>query len=114
MAEDIGTLVLRIEADTKQLKSELGKVDSSIKDMTSNSKKNFIDFGNVAETALGFGLANLALRAADSIRNFTFETIASTIKTNESEIVGLFGADSITDGKCPDGVDYTWMKRRSQ
>jgi len=37
-----------------------------------------------------------------------------TIKTNESEIVGLFGADSIKDGKCPDGVDYTWMKRRKQ
>lgn len=37
-----------------------------------------------------------------------------TIKSNESEIVGLFGADSIEDGKCPDGVDYTWMKRRSQ
>jgi hypothetical protein len=30
------------------------------------------------------------------------------------EIVGRFGADSIKDGKCPDGVDYTWMKRRSQ
>ena len=37
-----------------------------------------------------------------------------TIKGNGMEIVGLFGADSIKDGKCPDGVDYTWMKRRSQ
>jgi len=37
-----------------------------------------------------------------------------TIKSKESEIVGLFGADSIEDGKCPDGADYTWMKRRSQ
>ena len=37
-----------------------------------------------------------------------------TITGNGMEIVGLFGADSIKDGKCPDGVDYTWMKRRNQ
>lgn len=37
-----------------------------------------------------------------------------TIKINGMELVGRFGADSIVDGKCPDGVDYTWMKRRSQ
>lgn len=37
-----------------------------------------------------------------------------TIKSKEYEIVGMFGADSIKDGKCPDGVDYTWMKRRKQ
>ena len=35
-----------------------------------------------------------------------------TIKGNGMEIVGLFGADSIKDGKCPDGIDYTWKKRR--
>lgn len=35
-----------------------------------------------------------------------------TIKGNGMEIVGIFGADSIKDGKCPDGVDYTWRKRR--
>jgi hypothetical protein len=37
-----------------------------------------------------------------------------TIKGTDFEIVGLFGADSVKDGKCPDGVDYTWMKRRTQ
>jgi len=37
-----------------------------------------------------------------------------TISGNGMEIVGCFGADSIVDGKCPDGVDYTWMKRRTQ
>lgn len=37
-----------------------------------------------------------------------------TIKSNAYEIVGRFGVDSIKDGVCPDGVDYTWMKRRSQ
>jgi hypothetical protein len=35
-----------------------------------------------------------------------------TIKINGMELVGKFGADSIVDGKCPDGVDYTWKKRR--
>ena len=35
-----------------------------------------------------------------------------TIKVNGMELVGRFGADSIKDGKCPDGVDYTWKKRR--
>lgn len=35
-----------------------------------------------------------------------------TIKGNGFEIVGIFGADSIENGKCPDGVDYTWRKRR--
>lgn len=29
------------------------------------------------------------------------------------EVVGKFGADSIKDGVCPDGIDYTWKKRRS-
>ena len=33
-----------------------------------------------------------------------------TIKGNGMEIVGMFGADSIKDGKCPDGIDYTWKK----
>ena len=35
-----------------------------------------------------------------------------TINFNGMEFVGRFGADSIKDGKCPDGVDYTWKKRR--
>jgi hypothetical protein len=37
-----------------------------------------------------------------------------TITGNGYDIVGKFGVDSIVDGKCPDGADYTWMKRRSQ
>lgn len=35
-----------------------------------------------------------------------------TIKGPNFELVGVFGADSVKDGKCPDGVDYTWKKRR--
>jgi hypothetical protein len=37
-----------------------------------------------------------------------------TITGHGMEIVGMFGVDSIQDGRCPDGVDYTWMKRRNQ
>lgn len=37
-----------------------------------------------------------------------------TITGNGMEIVGRFGADSIRDGRCPDGEAYVWMKRRSQ
>ena len=28
----------------------------------------------------------------------------------EFEIVGMFGVDSVKDGKCPDGVAYDWNK----
>ena len=28
------------------------------------------------------------------------------------EIIGLFGVDTVHKGKCPDGLDYTWKKRR--
>jgi hypothetical protein len=37
-----------------------------------------------------------------------------TIKGTNFEVCGIFGVDSIEDGKCPNGVDYTWTKRRSQ
>jgi hypothetical protein len=40
--------------------------------------------------------------------------ILVTINGGGMEIVGLFGADSIENGVCPDGVPYTWMKRRKQ
>lgn len=37
-----------------------------------------------------------------------------TIVGNGMEIVGVFGADTVKDGKTPDGEDYTWMMRRTQ
>jgi hypothetical protein len=33
-----------------------------------------------------------------------------TITGNGMEIVGMFGADSVKDGKCPDGIAYDWNK----
>ena len=35
-----------------------------------------------------------------------------TIKGDAIEIIGLFGVDFVVEGKCPDGSDYTWKKRR--
>lgn len=35
-----------------------------------------------------------------------------TIKGDTYDIVGKFGVDSIKDGVCPDGVEYSWKKRR--
>lgn len=37
-----------------------------------------------------------------------------TIVGDGMELVGMFGSDSVNNGKLPDGNDYTWMKRRSQ
>jgi len=37
-----------------------------------------------------------------------------TIKGDGMELVGIFGADAVDNGKLPDGTSYTWMKRRSQ
>jgi hypothetical protein len=36
------------------------------------------------------------------------------ISTDFSNSVTKPGVDSVEDGKTPDGVEYTWMKRRSQ
>lgn len=54
--------------------------------------------------------ANLELAMAFAKELNVFVAITG----NGFEVVGMFGVDSIKDGVCPDGVDYTWMKRRSQ
>ena len=33
-----------------------------------------------------------------------------TITGPDFEIVGMFGVDTVKDGKCPDGVAYDWNK----
>lgn len=33
-----------------------------------------------------------------------------TIKGNGFEVCGMFGVDSVVDGKTPDGVKYDWNK----
>jgi hypothetical protein len=45
-----------------------------------------------------------AMNVAKSMNEFV------TISGPDFEIVGMFGVDSIKDGKCPDGVAYDWNK----
>ena len=51
-----------------------------------------------------FANLDLALAFAKELNVFV------TIQGGEFEIVGMFGVDSIKDGKCPDGVKYDWNK----
>jgi len=45
-----------------------------------------------------------AMNVAKSLNEFV------TIKGDNFEIVGMFGVDTVKDGKCPDGVAYDWNK----
>jgi hypothetical protein len=45
-----------------------------------------------------------AMEYAKSLNEFV------AIQGDGFEIVGMFGVDSIVDGKCPDGVAYDWNK----
>ena len=47
---------------------------------------------------------NEAMSTAKAMNEFV------TIKRADFEMVGMFGVDSVVDGKCPDGVAYTWNK----
>jgi hypothetical protein len=51
-----------------------------------------------------FATLDLAMSHAKSLGTFV------VITGGEFEIVGKFGVDSVTDGKCPDGIDYDWNK----
>ena len=55
-----------------------------------------------------FETLDLAMKFAKELNEFV------TIKGRDFEVCGMFGADTIKDGKCPDGVEYSWMKRRNQ
>ncbi len=56
------------------------------------------------ETKADFETLDLAMAFAKLTNEFV------TIKSDLFEIVGMFGVDSIKDGKCPDGVAYDWNK----
>ena len=47
---------------------------------------------------------NSAMDYAKSLNEFV------SIKGNGFEVCGVFGVDSVKDGKCPDGVKYDWDK----
>jgi len=45
-----------------------------------------------------------AMEHAKSLNKFV------TIKGDDFEVCGMFGVDSVKNGKCPDGVAYDWNK----
>jgi hypothetical protein len=47
-----------------------------------------------------------AMNVAKSLNEFV------TIKGPDFEVVGKFGVDVVVDNVCPDGVEYSWKKRR--
>ena len=47
---------------------------------------------------------NEAMRYAKKVDQFV------VIKGPDFEVCGMFGVDSVVDGKTPDGVAYTWNK----
>lgn len=53
-----------------------------------------------------FSSLDLAMEYAKEIGEFV------TIKGSSFEAVGVFGVDGVSDGLCPDGVEYSWRKRR--
>ncbi len=52
----------------------------------------------------GFPTLDSAMQAAKAVGFFV------TIKGPDFEACGVFGVDSVRDGKCPDGVTYDWNK----
>jgi hypothetical protein len=65
-----------------------------------------------SETATELGAA---LKASEAIRKLKREgaNISHiTMSSEDTDMVGQQGVDSIVDGKTPDGVEYTWRKRR--
>ena len=51
-----------------------------------------------------FADLNLAMQYAKATNLFV------TIKGDDFEVVGMFGVDTVANGKCPDGVAYDWNK----
>lgn len=52
----------------------------------------------------------VALAHAESLRKQGFRFV--TMCAENADQVGKMGVDSVEDGKTPDGIDYTWVKRR--
>ena len=58
--------------------------------------------------------SGLPLNSCDSLSEaMSFARIVGmfvTIQGPEFEVCGVFGVDTVADGKCPDGVAYDWNK----
>ena len=59
-----------------------------------------------------FDELKVALDYAQMLRSCGYDFV--TMCSQDPNSVGKPGVDSVVDGKLPDGLDYTWMKRRKQ
>jgi len=76
-------LLIELKADIKDMKKGLQEATKDIDKFKKDSDKSFISFKQVAETALGFGLANVAQVGLDAIKDFTIESIKSFAQVEE-------------------------------
>ena len=53
-----------------------------------------------------------ALEIVEEVRRNERNSFVIMVSENPN-VVGKLGVDSVTDGKLPDGSNYTWMKRRN-
>jgi topoisomerase IA-like protein len=74
-------------------------------------KVYWTDFTNTPQ-GIYTNTLNRALQISEEKRRegFTFVTMVG----ENPNSIGKPGVDSVVDGKLPDGLDYTWMKRRQQ
>ena len=66
----------------------------------------------VSEQSHGHEVESLteALRYSEGFRKLGMRFVVMVSENPDS--IGKPGVDAIKDGKCPDGVEYTWVKRR--
>ena len=100
MVELVYTLVLEANAERIESSSLSGRTIIVVV----REKKNKMFDVICEEEKTEFKDLALAMAFAKTLNKFV------TIKGQDFEIVGMFGVDSVRDGKCPDGVAYDWNK----
>ncbi len=75
MTEKGGKVITELGIDPKGLKKGLSEAKKETKKHGQDMKKWGIDVKNIAETALGFGVANAAQKATEALKDFTVNSI---------------------------------------
>ena len=63
-------------------------------------------------TSSWFDSMTEALAFMQFLRRDSSENKFISMASESADNVGKMGVDSVVDGKCPDGVEYSWVKRR--
>ena len=84
-------LLIQIKADVDDLKKgfknaekHLADFQKSSKETAKDSNKSFLSMKNIAETALGFGVANAAQIGVRAIKDFAVDSVKSAIKAERA------------------------------